>query len=269
MSRGVRASPGFTLVELLVVIGILVVLIALLLPVLGKARSHAQEVNCAANLHSIGHAVTMYTQQYGYYPGLTVEIRTQVRPAVWPVRLRPFLGGNQHVFVCPGRDERFYWTESAPGPVVRAAAADTPYGFVEGERFVLWGMFFSYGYNATGAPLSRHEDCGLGVLINTNIVHSRLRELRASRVRRPSEMIAIGDSNGDAKEDHQILYDRQPLNFAPVGRVHRGGANILFCDGHVQWYTQEDVTIDARSSYGPDEYRKLRMWNYDNTAGPP
>ena len=29
------------------------------------------------------------------------------------------------------------------------------------------------------------------------------------------------------------------------GRVHGGGANVLFCDGHVTWYRQEDLIVDA------------------------
>ena len=64
-----KGRAGFTLVELLVVVGIIAVLIALLMPALSKVRKHAQEVSCAANLHSIGQALTMYTQQYDRFPG--------------------------------------------------------------------------------------------------------------------------------------------------------------------------------------------------------
>jgi prepilin-type processing-associated H-X9-DG protein/prepilin-type N-terminal cleavage/methylation domain-containing protein len=69
MTRIQSNRPAFSLVELLVVLGIIALLIALLLPALAKAKEQSRQVKCLAILHGIGQAAQLHVNEHhGYLP---------------------------------------------------------------------------------------------------------------------------------------------------------------------------------------------------------
>ena len=267
-----RIATGFTLVELLVVIGIIALLIAILMPALTRAREQANTVKCGANLHSIGLALTMYVNQYNAYPGHASAV-AGTTAAIWPTRLRPFVNKSHAVFHCPNQDPRFEWPTVPPATGTKAGVNDSKYGYEVGELVLdVTTVPSSYAYNDWGTypPIgdSRLQK-GLGGDIGFAF---NVKELRAGQVKSAADMIAIADSTVDRSWDWNIdplQYDQWP------GRIHGGrgkplapnvldptrGPNVLFCDGHVEWHTQKEMcTLTVGGQNTPIRSR----WNNDN-----
>jgi prepilin-type processing-associated H-X9-DG protein len=179
--------------------------------------------------------------------------------------------GIEKLFWCPANEEGFSWQVryGAPGGKF-ATSSDNGFGYATGEMLLQVDRVpFSYGYNDWGLfpPANGPTQKGLG----GDIVYPRPNpdpaqyglEVKASRVRKPAEMIAIGDNTTDGSWDYNI--DPTTASEFP-GKIHRNGANILFCDGHVQWYLQKDL-VNVKST-DPNGSAMNRMWNNDNSVNP-
>ncbi|MEM9065647.1 MAG: prepilin-type N-terminal cleavage/methylation domain-containing protein [Planctomycetota bacterium] len=81
-----RAITGFTLIELLVVIAIIAILIGILLPALGAARTQAQQIGEASNQRSVAQALIIYETNFGYFPPSYVYVDRDEDRAVWKIR---------------------------------------------------------------------------------------------------------------------------------------------------------------------------------------
>lgn len=132
---------GFTLIELLVVIAIIALILAILIPTLGKAKKLAQRVTCKTNMHQYGLAIfayasdnqnrfmeTVYSGSWakGLHPEIISTTPESSKDNYWNLnRINPYIhdfdfeAGGKGVFVCPGTSEEFYmkfsksWYESS------------------------------------------------------------------------------------------------------------------------------------------------------------
>jgi prepilin-type N-terminal cleavage/methylation domain-containing protein len=93
-SRRTTRHTGFTLVELLVVIGIIAVLISVLLPSLSKAREAADRVVCASNIRSIGQGYALFAVQYKGRVPLGYAGNSPVKRASYDIRRAMDLGAG-------------------------------------------------------------------------------------------------------------------------------------------------------------------------------
>jgi prepilin-type N-terminal cleavage/methylation domain-containing protein/prepilin-type processing-associated H-X9-DG protein len=176
MTRSNRNA--FTLVELLVVVGIISVLISLLLPALNKAREAAKTVSCLSTLRQFGQASANYSAEnkgylhpcyYGGQSLATPPASSSSLPEILSRYIPRTTQKNRAIWVCPNA----YIESTNQYPLTYAANQ---------------GVHVNYTYdNAINnyAPIAWIDRSGKK--------HSSLK--RVSQIRRPSEIVSIADAS--------------------------------------------------------------------------
>lgn len=251
---------AFTLVELLVVIGIIGLLIGILLPALGRARGVSQSVYCLSNLRILGLAFTMYSgEKQGYLPYPVTDLGKPPGASsavndegdVWFNALDPYL-------------QRMH-----PGMGRKGVAADRTYSRI--KQCIAWQDFPNNDAGASEGPLAesartykmntylRHGTYTEPIPTNTGSIFAKVTD-----VRHPENFVLVGDgisldSTGyvdnqrDSEDFCMGINDR--VDTFPSLR-HQGGANILFVDGHAAHLVYP--TIVTNISYSPKT--TIRTW---------
>lgn len=224
-----KPRRAFTLVEMLLVVSLIVVLIALLLPSLGKAKANADRVVCLSNLNQVGNASTQYIFNNG-----------RRFPAKGP-SMYSWLGTAGSVYLTNfGADKRAFneYLSGAPfeqNDEIRLAQCPRDTG-------AEWGNGIS-SYEAQGASYGSNTHTNIPSLFNGSS-HG----VSIGRLPSPNRMVVLGDNPAFASAWWSVSYwnvkAKVPGFFWHDEAFHW---NLSFADGHAA-YTEVQNTI----LYGDD-----------------
>jgi prepilin-type processing-associated H-X9-DG protein/prepilin-type N-terminal cleavage/methylation domain-containing protein len=222
-------QPAFTLVELLVVIGIIGILAALLVPALSQARRRAQQIRCASNLRQLG-------------IGLQVILASDHD---YPLFLENTNGSWINQLAIEGLGESRSLTNYLKSGVWRCPAAQLSKAEIAENLFLL-----SYGYNMGGVVSDENADDNFG-LGGRPSTHTPVTDCQ---VVAPADMMAIGEIF-----QSRLALTRNTANAVTLFAYqrHQGRANVVFCDGHVESPTLQFLFADTSDA-------ALNRWNRDH-----
>lgn len=246
------SNRAFTLAELLVTVGVLGVLASLLFPALARAKESARGIQCVANLSQIGKALAMYEGEAHAFPGAGSPVGEVNKKLLrsddsWDGKLLPLLENVTNVFDCPSARRRMW------APDIK----DDDYGYNANGVCRMWDFTHNLGLG-----YGSHNIDGKFILPTADEV------IRSGDVRAPADMVAIGDMQlpGGVWNNiitPNVLSEQYGGLKSTLATRHRGGANVLFCDGHVEsakvelWNAANDA---ARRRWNNDHEAHAEIW---------
>ncbi len=254
--RNIPTRVAFTLVELLVVIGIIAVLISILLPALGRARQSADALKCQSNLRQLGLATAQYV---GAYKNTLPYPTTTFGPdALWYNALDPYLGAKPGRTGATGVAAQRAYTPIKQCVVWQGSGANAR---SSGGQDPVWEFARTYKMNSflrkNNLPARRSPT---NPTQTTTYGPARITDIKNS-----SQRVYIGDGvsvdttgeTADNFESGQFSFEvNDPTQANPAIR-HLGGANILFIDGHVESVKLPTIAKNLRS---PSAFIKVKSW---------